>query len=113
MATLRNRIALIAGAGPGLSACLARLFSREGMRVAAAARDTGKLAALAAESGVQTFACDVVDPDQVARLFEEVEGRIGAPDVVVYNASARLRGPLIELDPAEVAGALGVSAFGG
>ena len=113
MATLRNQIALIAGAGPGLSACLARLFSREGMRVAAAARDTGKLAALAAESGVQTFACDVVDPDQVARLFEEVEGRIGAPDVVVYNASGRLRGPLIELNPAEVAGALGVSAFGG
>ncbi len=113
MATLRNQVALIAGAGPGLSACLARLFSREGMRVAAAARDTGKLAALAAESGVQTFACDLVDPDQVARLFEEVEGRIGAPDVVVYNASARLRGPLIELDPAEVASALGVSAFGG
>ena len=113
MATLRNQVALIAGAGSGLSACLARLFSREGMRVAAAARDTGKLAALAAESGVQTFACDVVDPDQVARLFEEVEGRIGAPDVVVYNASARLRGPLIELDPAEVASALGVSAFGG
>ena len=113
MATLRNQIALITGAGPGLSACLARLFSREGMRVAAAARDTGKLAALAAETGVQTFACDVVDPDQVARLFEEVEGRIGAPDVVVYNASARLRGPLIELDPAEVASALGVSAFGG
>ena len=113
MATLRNQVALIAGAGPGLSACLARLFSREGMRVAAAARDTGKLAALATESGVQTFACDVVDPDQVARLFEEVEGRIGAPDVVVYNASARLRGPLIELDPAEVQSALGVSAFGG
>ncbi|TLY99234.1 MAG: SDR family NAD(P)-dependent oxidoreductase [Gammaproteobacteria bacterium] len=113
MATLRNQVALIAGAGPGLSACLARLFSREGMRVAAAARDTGKLAALAAESGVQTFACDLVDPDQVARLFEEVEGRIGAPDVVVYNASARLRGPLIELDPAEVQSALGVSAFGG
>lgn len=113
MTTLRNQIALIAGAGSGLSACLARLFSREGMRVAAAARNTGKLAALSAETGAQTFACDVVDPDQVARLFEEVEGRIGAPDVVVYNASGRLRGPLIELNPAEVAGALGVSAFGG
>ena len=49
----------------------------------------------------------------MARLFEEVEGRIGAPDVVVYNASGRLRGPLIELVPAEVAGALAVSAFGG
>src|SRR5206468_9563294 len=113
MATPRHEIALIVGAGPGLSASLARLFAREGMRVAVAARHTGKLATLSAQTGAQTFACDVVDPDQVARLFEEVEGRIGAPDVVVYNASARLRGPLIELRPAEVASALGVSAFGG
>ena len=113
MATSRHEIALIVGAGPGLSASLARLFSREGMRVAVAARSTAKLAALSTQTGAQTFACDAVEPDQVARLFGEVEDRIGAPDVVVYNPSGRLRGPLIELSPAEVAGALAVSAFGG
>jgi NAD(P)-dependent dehydrogenase (short-subunit alcohol dehydrogenase family) len=113
MATSRHEIALIVGAGPGLSASLARLFSREGMRVVVAARNTAKLAALSTQTGAQTFACDAVDPDQVARLFGEVEERIGAPEVVVYNASGRLRGPLIELSPAEVAGALAVSAFGG
>jgi NAD(P)-dependent dehydrogenase (short-subunit alcohol dehydrogenase family) len=113
MATSRHEIALIVGAGPGLSASVARLFSREGMRVVVAARDTEKLAALAAETGAQTFACDAVDPEQVARLFEEVQGRIGAPDVVVYNASGRLRGPLLKLVPAEVEQALAVSAFGG
>jgi len=113
MATPRHEIALIVGAGPGLSASLARLFAREGMRVAVAARHTGKLATLSAQTGAQTFACDTVDADQVARLFEEVEGRIGAPDVVLYNASGRLRGPMFELVPAEVAGALAVSAFGG
>ncbi|HWS69871.1 MAG TPA: SDR family NAD(P)-dependent oxidoreductase, partial [Steroidobacteraceae bacterium] len=113
MATSRHEIALIVGAGPGLSASLARLFSREGMRVVVAARNTAKLAALSTQTGAQTFACDAVEPDQVARLFGEVEERIGAPDVVVYNASGRLRGPLVELSPAEVAGALAVSAFGG
>jgi NAD(P)-dependent dehydrogenase (short-subunit alcohol dehydrogenase family) len=113
MATSRHEIALIVGAGPGLSASVTRLFSREGMRVVVAARDTEKLAALAAETGAQTFACDAVDPEQVARLFEEVQGRIGAPDVVVYNASGRLRGPLVKLVPAEVEQALAVSAFGG
>jgi NAD(P)-dependent dehydrogenase (short-subunit alcohol dehydrogenase family) len=113
MATPQHEIALIVGAGPGLSASVARLFSREGMRVVVAARNTEKLAALSAETGAQTFACDAVDPDQVARLFGEVEGRIGAPDVVVYNASGRLRGPLVKLVPAEVEHALGVSAFGG
>ena len=112
MTTPRREIALIVGAGSGLSASLARLFSREGMRVAIAARNTAKLAALSGETGAQSFACDAVDPDQVARLFEDVESRLGMPDVVVYNASGRLRGSLIELVPAEVEHALRVSVFG-
>ena len=113
MTTPRREIALIVGAGSGLSASLARLFSREGMRVAIAARNPANLASLSAETGAQSFACDAVDPDQVARLFDDVESRLGMPDVVVYNASGRLRGSLIELVPAEVEHALRVSAFGG
>ena len=113
MPTPRPEIALIVGAGSGLSASLARLFSREGMRVAIAARNTANLAALSAETGAQSFACDAADPGQVARLFENVDSRLGIPDVVAYNASARLRGSLIELVPAEVEHALRVSAFGG
>jgi NAD(P)-dependent dehydrogenase (short-subunit alcohol dehydrogenase family) len=113
MTTPRREIALIVGAGSGLGASLARLFSREGMRVAIAARNTANLAALSAETGAQSFACDAVDPDQVARLFDDVESRLGMPDVVVYNASGRLRGSLIDLVPAEVEHALRVSAFGG
>ncbi len=112
MGTPRQEIALIVGAGSGLSASLARLFSRERMRVAVAARNTEKLAALSAEIGAQAFACDAVDPEQVARLFAEVERRLGVPDVVVYNASGRLRGPLLELVPTEVERAVSVSAFG-
>ena len=37
----------------------------------------------------------------------------GTPDVVVYNASYRTRGPLAELDPAEVAKAIEITAFAG
>src|SRR5579863_4025694 len=113
MATPRDEIALIVGAGSGLSASIARLFSGAGMHVAIAARNAAKLAALSAETGAQSFACDAVDPDQVARLFDEVESQLGIPDIVIYNASARLRGSLIELVPAEVEQALRVSAFGG
>jgi NAD(P)-dependent dehydrogenase (short-subunit alcohol dehydrogenase family) len=113
MATPRHEIALIVGAGSGLSASLARLFSRERMRVAVAARNPEKLAALCGETGAQAFACDAVLPDQVTRLFDEVERGLGVPDVVVYNASGRLRGPLVELVPMEVERAVTVSAFGG
>ena len=55
MTTPRHEIALIVGAGSGLSASLARLFSREGMRVAIAARNTANLAALSGETGRAVF----------------------------------------------------------
>ena len=105
--------ALIVGAGDGLSASLARLFARERMRVALAARETGKLAGLCREIGAHAFACDAAEPEQVNRLFAEVEKDIGAPEVVVYNASARARGPFVDLIAADVEQALAVSAFGG
>ena len=113
MASPRYETALIVGAGAGLSASLARLFSREGIRVALAARNTDKLTDLCKETGAQAFTCDATDLTEVTRLFEEVERRIGAPDVVVFNASGRTRGPFIELVPEEVERSLIVSAFAG
>ena len=106
------RTALIVGAGRGLSASLARAFARSGMQVALAARDAAKLDALCSETGATAFACDAQEPSQVARLFDALEAKLGAPDVVVYNASGRVRGPLTSLAPDDVRRALMVSAFG-
>ena len=100
--------ALIVGAGPGLSASLARLLAGKGYAVALAARRTDKLAALASETGASLHACDAADPASVAALFAAV----GAPEVVVYNPSYRVRGALVDLDPAEVAKSLAITAFG-
>ena len=58
MTTDEVKSALIVGAGPGLSAAVARKLSSAGWRVALAARDVGKLAAAAAEIGGEAFACD-------------------------------------------------------
>jgi NAD(P)-dependent dehydrogenase (short-subunit alcohol dehydrogenase family) len=113
METRKYTTALIVGAGEGLSASLARLFAREGIRVALAARQIGKLGALCSETGAHAFACNATDPDEVERLFGLVEREISSPDVMVYNASARARGPFVDLVPAEVAQAITVSAFGG
>ena len=107
------RTALIVGAGSGLSASLARLFSQNGMKVALAARSTEKLKALAAETGASIFACDATQGAEVETLFAAVEGKLGAPDVVVYNASFRTRGPFVDLVPADVAQAISISAYGG
>jgi NAD(P)-dependent dehydrogenase (short-subunit alcohol dehydrogenase family) len=113
METPKYKNALIVGAGAGLSASLARMFAREKIRVALAARAIEKLGALCSETGARAYACNATDHDEVERLFGLVEREIGTPDLVVYNASARARGPFLDLVPAEVAQALAVSAFGG
>jgi NAD(P)-dependent dehydrogenase (short-subunit alcohol dehydrogenase family) len=113
MDTPAYKIALIVGAGEGLSASLARLFAREKIRVALAARKTEKLGALCNETGARAYPCDATNPEEVERLFGLVEREIGTPDLVVYNASARARGPLTDLVPADVQNAIAVSAFGG
>jgi NAD(P)-dependent dehydrogenase (short-subunit alcohol dehydrogenase family) len=108
MAQPSSGTALIVGVGEGLSASLARQLAGRGRKVAIASRHPGQLASLAAETGASTHRCDAADPAEVAALFEAV----GSPDLVVYNASRRVRGPLVELDPAEVRAALDVTAFG-
>jgi NAD(P)-dependent dehydrogenase (short-subunit alcohol dehydrogenase family) len=113
METPSYKTALIVGAGEGLSASLARLFAREGIRVALAARRVEKLGALCTETGARAFPCNATEPDEVERLFGLVEREIASPDLVVYNASARARGAFVDLVPSEVAQALAVSAFGG
>ncbi|MGH6673281.1 MAG: SDR family NAD(P)-dependent oxidoreductase [Xanthobacteraceae bacterium] len=113
MAELAYRTALIVGVGAGLSASLARTLHKAGLRVALAARRGGELAALAAETGGKAFACDATARAEVAKLFADVEGELGAPDVVIYNASYRTRGPFIDLDPDEVAKSINVTAYGG
>jgi NAD(P)-dependent dehydrogenase (short-subunit alcohol dehydrogenase family) len=113
MAVPPYETALIVGAGEGLSASLARLLAHEGLRVGLAARRTDKLAVLRDEVGALAIACDAADPGQVARLFDEVADEMGEPDVVIYNASGRVRGPFVDLVPAEVERTLTVTAFGG
>jgi NAD(P)-dependent dehydrogenase (short-subunit alcohol dehydrogenase family) len=105
--------ALIVGAGSGLSAALARLLAKEKMRIALAARRTDKLEALSAETDAGAFACDASRGEEVEALFAGVTAAMGAPDLVVYNPSYRTRGPITELDPAEVQKSLMVSSYGG
>jgi NAD(P)-dependent dehydrogenase (short-subunit alcohol dehydrogenase family) len=113
MADPKFNTALIVGAGAGLSGSLARALAKEGYQVALAARSTQDLDALKQETRAATFACDASQRTDVEKLFADVEAALGAPDIVIYNASYRTRGPFVELDPAEVERSLAVSAFGG
>lgn len=105
---------LIVGAGPGLGASLARIFTRDaGMRVMVAARTRDKLEAIARETGAGMATCDATDAASVAALFEAARAHFGAPpEVVVYNASRRVRGAFVDVDAAAVEEAVRVAALG-
>ena len=110
---MADKVAVIVGAGSGLSAALARRFAKEGFRVALAARDTAKLAALAAETAAKTYICDVSQAADVDQLFGAVQSDFGTPEVAIFNAARRARGPIQDLDPEEVKAAILTTAFGG
>ena len=103
---------LIVGAGSGLSASLARRCHAAGMQVALAARDGEKARAVAQETGASLHRCDASLIEDVAALFAALDASIGAPDLVVYNPSARLRGPVTELDPEATRAAIETTCFG-
>ena len=109
------RTALVVGVGAGLGASLARAFTRDaGLKVVVAARRREKLDAIARETGAGAITCDATDAAAVAAMFVQAAQQLGgAPEVVVYNASQRVRGPFIEVDAAAVAKALAVTALGG
>ena len=104
---------LIVGAGAGLSASVARRFAKEGARIALAARHPEKLQDLAGDLGARTYACDVAERASVDTLVAQVTADLGVPDVVLFNASGRVRGAFTELDPEAVKQALLVSCYGG
>jgi NAD(P)-dependent dehydrogenase (short-subunit alcohol dehydrogenase family) len=112
MTDVKFNSALIVGAGSGLSASLARALAKDGIKVALAARSTGDLEALVKETGAKAFACDASARPDVDKLFADLDQSFGAPEIVIYNASFRTRGPFVELDPAEVERAIAVTAYG-
>ena len=103
---------LIVGAGSGLSASLAHLFSSEGMAIALAARNIEKLSDIAAETAANLYKCNAADPTSVSHLFETLDKDIGTPDIVIYNPSASVRGPIQDLDSEKAREAINVTSFG-
>lgn len=107
------RIAVIVGAGSGLSASVARAAAADGMTPILAARNPEKLNVLEAITGGEAKACDASSPDDVAALFDHVTTTHGVPELVIYNPSARVRGPVADLDPDSVQKAIMITAYGG
>ena len=114
---MSTEVALIVGAGPGISASCARLFSKEGMKVAVAARTPNKpeLKKLESEHDVRCYQCDAGQPEAVVELFRAVNEDLGRPTLVVHNIDGRtmdiFRKDITEADPSLVRETLINSAY--
>jgi NAD(P)-dependent dehydrogenase (short-subunit alcohol dehydrogenase family) len=104
--------ALIIGAGPGIGGAFAAELARAGYAVALASRDRAKTVALAQSLGARAYAVDASQPAQIVQLFEAVERDLGAPQVVLYNPSTRVRGDLLSLDIGTAQAAIQTTAIG-
>ena len=107
-----NDSVLIVGVGPGLSASLARLCASKSMKIVLAARNIEKLEDLINETNADAYVCDSSNIESVENLFKEMDKKIGTPNLVIYNPSARIKGGITELDAKKTQDAINVTCFG-
>lgn len=105
-------IAIVIGAGEGLSASLARKLHQRGHMLILAARNTDKLTDLQRETNAEIVTCDASDPSQMERVFEKADSHAEPLDIAIYNPSARVRGGITDLDPESVRSAILTTSFG-
>ncbi len=109
---MTQKAVLIVGAGPGLSASLARAFNSKGMKIVLAARNIDKLDSLKKEIDALVFKCDSTENKSVQNLFLQTDSIIGTPEIVIYNPSLRIVKPFIEYDPDEMLQSIKVNSYG-
>jgi NAD(P)-dependent dehydrogenase (short-subunit alcohol dehydrogenase family) len=109
---MTNRVALIIGAGPGISAAFGEALVADGYQVALASRNVEKLSMLATQMNAKAFEADASSPASLVRLFKRVDDALGEPEVVLFNPSARVRGDLLSLDIAAASAAIQSTSMG-
>ena len=109
---MKRPVALIVGAGPGISGAFATALISTGYSVVLASRNLARLQPLADRLGATAFEVDAAQPASIQRLFENVEQALGAPQVVLYNPSARVHGDLLSIDITAAADSIQSTAIG-
>jgi NAD(P)-dependent dehydrogenase (short-subunit alcohol dehydrogenase family) len=112
MTTLKP-IAVVAGAGPGNGAALARRFTKAGYAVALLARQPAPIAPSPNDlSDARSFECDVGDPTSVERTFAQIRSALGEVDVLLYNAGSGVFADVESITPDQFEQAWRVNAYG-
>jgi NADP-dependent 3-hydroxy acid dehydrogenase YdfG len=115
---LLDKVAIVTGASSGIGRETALALAREGACVALAARREEALHELAQEieklgQKALVLQTDVTQQEQVDALVQEVLNQWGRVDILIANAGEYIRGPVMELEPADLQRSLDVNYFGG
>jgi NAD(P)-dependent dehydrogenase (short-subunit alcohol dehydrogenase family) len=104
---LKDKVALITGAGSGIGKAVALLFAKQGAKIGCLGHtpdNTGKTADEIAKSGGQaiTLIADVSDPQQTQQATDQLVARFGRLDIVFANAGINgVWAPIEEITPDE------------
>lgn len=115
MTALAGRTAIVTGASRGIGAEIARQLTKEGARVALAARDKAAIDKVAKELGESAVAleCDITDPKSVAGAATRLRQAFGgAPDIIVNNAGLFRVAPIDEMKPEDFIASITTNVIG-
>ena len=97
---LKDKVAIVTGAGRGIGKAIAEAFAKEGASVVCSARSVDEIEAVAVAIGGLAIPCDVADEAAIRNLIDATVDAYGPIDILVNNAGAVARLPVHEL-PAE------------
>jgi NAD(P)-dependent dehydrogenase (short-subunit alcohol dehydrogenase family) len=113
-----NRVAVVAGVGPGIGARFVETFAQEGYRVVALARNADSLAQIRTGLGTLAAQCvfwptDITDQKQVSQTFARARQELGPVNVLICNAGGGAkRGSFLDVTPEDFLKNLHGQAFG-
>ena len=114
MTDLKDRLAVITGAGGTMGRAAAQALQDDGCRLALIDIDAASLDALCAalEGPCLTMVCDISDPAAVAKSCARIRSELGDPDILVNNAGILSNNKVLQTDLSEWRHVLGVNLDG-
>ena len=94
---LKDKVAVVTGAGRGIGRAIAVAFAKEAASVVCSARSVAEIEAVAGEIDGLAVPCDVADEADIRKLMDATVAAYGRIDILVNNAGAVARLPVHEL----------------
>jgi NADP-dependent 3-hydroxy acid dehydrogenase YdfG len=114
-----GRVALVTGASAGMGAAIADSLVRHGLIVVGCARNpepinehARTLAASGFADKLLSYKCDIGKEDEVEKMFQWIQEKVGGVDVCINNAGIAVGEPLLESNAANIRAMLDVNFIG-